>query len=370
MRWAASTALTALLTLSSPVALAQPAADRGDHGGWRELLDPERRQGLHYRQAGLIRLVQGLHRDAVALDSPPWVLLDQALLRFERARRRIPDDPELAYYTAYALTAYESPAPDGGTERRTDEAVEAWQRVRELDPTFFPDRVALELASLHMRRLEFAEARAEFEIALRSAVPPTVDLLNRFFLAAPTEVALAGMFGPASLPTLHGNLAEAAMLTGDLDAAVEHYRAARAGADNSVTRSLAQWGLAVALDRSGAHEDAVGAARRAVREDPLSALPMYQNAVDDYGNFAVLHIEGVFFEPRWEIRAYEALGHEALGHPEDGPADPDELRRALVSWRYFLAEGGVASRYAPMVRRNIERLERELGDAAQASGSR
>ncbi len=350
----------------STTAPAQLDADRTGRGAWREIVDPERRLGVAYRQDGLLRLVRAITGEDAALGgADTWVLLDQALIRFDRARRRLPDDPELAFYTAYALGMYERRMPDGSTDRRVDEAVDAWHRVREIDPAFFPDRVALELAQLHMRRGEFAVARAAIESALSTAVPATVDLLDRFFIAAAFERALALMFGPVDSASVHGNLAEAAMLTGDLPAAVEHYRASAADAQGPLTRVLAWWGLAVALERSGAHDDALRAASQAIREDPLSASPDHRDLVDAHGPLAVLHLPFVFFEPRWEIHAYEALGHEAMGRAESGAAHPEEeLRRALVSWRLFLADGGVASRYAPIARRGIERLEAETSHVA------
>lgn len=350
-------AIAILSWLVASVAAAQLDVDRAE-GGWRELVDPSRRLGLSYRQDGLYRLVRAMGTDDPGLgDAPPWVLLDQALLRFERARRSLPDDVELAYYTASALTLYEHRMPDGSVERRVDEALDAWHRVRQLDPSFFPDRVASSLASLHMQRHEFAEARAEYEAALGATVPETVDLLGRFYLPAQVELRLAQLFTSLDAASVHGNLAEAAMLTGDVPAAIEHYRAAIAQSQAPLTRALAEWGLAVALDRAGEHGEAVAVARRAIRDDPVSGDPRYQAVVDEHRELAVLHIE--FFEPRWEIHAYEALGHEALARPDDGPGNAEELRLALRSWRLFLADGGVASRYAPIARQHIAELERE-----------
>ncbi len=334
------------------------STERDASGGWREVFEPERRLGRLYVREGLARLIQAMGREEPELgDAPPWLLLDQALMRFERARRYLPNDPELAYYTACALTRYERPARNGGTEDRIEEALDAWRRVREIDPNLFPDRVASELAVLHMRRHEFSEARAEYEAALRHAVPATVDLFHRFFIPAATESRLAILFASVDPANVHSNLAEAAMLMGDLPGAITNYRAAMNDAQDPLTRSLSQWGLAIALERSGAHEEAVRQAQRALRDDPVQGHPDFAEILRAHGVFAVLHLPFVFFEPRYEVHAYEALGSEALARGEEGQADdPELLARALRSWRLFLAEGGAGSRYAPGARASIDRL--------------
>lgn len=355
-----------MLALALLAALgATPARAQAPNGGWPEVFDPERRLGLRYKQEGLYRLIQGMDGrtlDPQLGDPPAHLLLDQALIRFDRARRRLPADAELAFYTAMALTRYERPAPDGGQEHRVAEAIDAWERVREIDPSFHPDRVAYELASLHMRRQEFPEARAEYEMALRHAVPPTVELMNRFYLASPVEERLALLFRPITPGAVYGNLAEAAMLTGDLGSAIRYYRGAADDSAEPVTRCLALWGLALASERSGAHTDALAFAARAMREDPVAAVMVadWQRVAMVHGPFAVLHLDFVFFEPRHEIHAYEALGHEARARPADGAVDVTQLRAALQSWRFFLAEGGSASRWAASARARVAELEREI----------
>lgn len=333
-----------------------------DGGGWAEVFDAERRMGLLYRRHGLARLLQAMGTQRPYLgDGPRWMLLEQALVRFERARRRIGEDPELAYYTAYALTRWQRPGRDGGLELRVDEAIDAWHRLRELAPDYMPDRVAYELALLHMRRHEFARARAEYEAALRHAIPPTVQIANRFYLANQSEISLAELFIPLDPAQLHGNMAEVTMLAGDLPAAAHHYRVALDRAIGPYTRTLAHFGLSLALSRMDDHEGALETAGQAIREDPAGADPDAQRLHRAHGPLAVLHLESVFFEPPWELHAYEAIGHEAWAR-EPGVDRTEHLRSALRSWRLFLTEGGITSRYAAHARAHAARLEGLLHD--------
>lgn len=355
VRWLASLVIVASLSVA-------PRAD----AQWGSYLHPERAQGERYLRQGLTRLVTASGRlDAATGDPARYVLLEQALLRFERARITLGDDPELAYYTAAALTAWERPARTGGTEHRTDEAIAAWQRLRATAPFMMPSRVAAELALLHMRRQEFDIARAEYERALEAAVPPAVRLMGRFYLPADSERALASLYGTTSLATLHANLGEVSMLAGDVTAAVESYESALRHADAPVARTLALWGLALASDRSGDHEAALRHAARALREDPIpSDDPRFRDLHERHGRFSVLHLGGVFFEPAYEIHAYEALGHEAAAAGvEDGAR---QRAAALRSWRLFLAEGGTSSRFVARAREHVERLEAAGVEASPA----
>ena len=347
-------ALTAALTLTS----ATPAAAQGSgESGWAEIFSPERRRGRRMTQLGLRKLTHAMGRLRPELgDEPRWLVLEEALLRFERARRYLPDEPALAFYTAYALTRWERGTVEGGTEYRAEEAIAAWHRLRELAPGFMPERVAYELAMLHMRRQEFHEARDAYRAALANTAIEPVELFHRFYIPAPTEESLGLLYGPLALDNIEANLAEVLMLTGEVREAIGYYRSAHDATSSPYSRTLAQWGLALAHDRAGDHAEALRWAARAMREDPIAADPRFGAAVARHGSFAILHIEGVYFEPRYEIHAYEALGHEARATVSID-ADPSHLPDALRSWRLFLTEGGVASRFATLARAHIDRLE-------------
>lgn len=339
---------------------AQDTRARHREGGWHDLFDAEHRLGNLYLRHGLAKLMGAMDRrvEPELGDPPRWLLIDQALVRFERARRHIPNDPELAYLTAYALTRWERPLGGGAMERRDEEGLDAWLEVRRLAPRYMPGRVAYELAMLYMRRHEFERARHEYEIALSLAPDRAVQLQDRFYIPAPTERRLAMVYAELSRANVHGNLAEVTMLCGEVTESVRHYRLAIQRADDPVTRSLAQWGLATALDRVGRREEALRTAATALRGDPIPPdHPDFIQLHRQHGPMTVLHIAGVFFEPAYEVHAYEALGYEAMRNmtsPYLGSEVATE--RALRSWRTYLTEGGASSRFAEIARQHIERL--------------
>jgi tetratricopeptide (TPR) repeat protein len=105
------------------------------------------------------------------------------------------------------------------------------------------------------------------------------------------------------------NQAEAYMLLGDLLRSVEGYREAlKLAADNV----LARWGLAVALDRSGDSDAALGEAQLAIQSDPLGAS---------------LSHPSVFFIPDYDRFWYVALGWMARASQRTDRA------QAAVAWK-------------------------------------
>lgn len=371
-------ALTLGLLLTSAPALAQePAASRSRravHGDWANLLTPPRddvtrRDAQRFVRQGLFYLLTALGPPSV-LDDAPSVQLDRALVRFERAQRLLPDDVDLAYYTAVALDRWERPARDGGMERRVEESLAAWHRVRELDPEYAPARVAFALALLHARRQELEEATAEYEIALATDVPESAIFMGRTYLPNPMEVRLANLYFSLEPATVHNNLAENLMLLGDLDGAIAHYQRALSGAHGTMSRALTTWGLALAQHRAGEPEAGLSAAREAITLDPVAGDPELTALQERWGALAVLHHPEVFFEPVYELHAYQAVGYEAYASAHERWRRAG-LESALTSWRRFLAEGGVASRFAAHARAQITRLEAELAhtDGAGAAAS-
>jgi len=374
-------ALLLLVAAAPTSASAQPPQTRAISGPWADSLVPGHRTARRHVRQGLAFLLQALQGHQLEFEDRPYLNIERALLRFERARAVMPDDVDLAYYTAVALTNYEAPATEGGIRRRVHEAIDAWERVRALDAEHLPAQVAFHLASLHARRAgEAARERdaagqrralervtAEYQRALDRDVPEATFLMGRSYNPTRSEVELAEMYMSIPRSTVHGNLAENLMLVGRLEESITHYRQGLELSRSSFGRALMQWGLGLALHRAGDAQGGLTAALEAVQSDPLATDPEVHALQRRWGAFTVLHHPGVFFEPAYEIHAYHAVGYEGFAaHP--GVDAPIALRRALTSWRRFLAEGGTASRYAEHARAQVERLEARLADADEADG--
>ena len=363
--------LALLLAVAPTTAHAQPSDEPDEpaetvepmRGPWADTLTPGRRDARRLVRLGLVSLLLGLGERQFEFDDPPSVHLERALVRFERARVVLPDDPDLAYYTAYALSRWERPGRDGGTEYRSADALAAWQRVREIDPDYMPARVASSLAMLHARRLEHENAAAEYESALATAIPEAVVLMGRSYPPTMFERELLYMFASVSPANLHGNLAENRMLLGDLPGAIEHYRRAQALVSTPLSRALMDWGLALALNRADQPAESLAAAARAIEADPAAGVPGLERLQHRWGAFAPLHHPEVFFEPTYELHAYHAVGYEAFADRPEVSART-ALGAALTSWRRFLAEGGTSSRYAAHARAQVEALEIRIAGLA------
>ncbi len=366
-------ALICVLMAAPTAALGQPRAPAAPSltGAWADTLDPNRRDARRLVRQGLFLLLSALHQRSgrgSAFDDPPHRLLDRALLRLTRAQLALPDDPDLAFYIAQALSSWERPGRDGGTELRVEDAVAAWQRLRALDPDYMPARVALALASLHFRRLELEQAAAEYEIALDRAIPEAVVLMGRTYMPSPLEIRLLGLYQEVDPPMIHANLAENRMLLGQLDEAARDYRIAIESARDPISSTLARWGLALTLHRADDHEASLAAASDAIDADPLAGVPERNHLQRRWGAFAALHDANVFFEPAYEIHAYHAVGYEAFAQ-RPGVDAHAAVRNALTSWRRFLAEGGTTSRFGPHARAQVRRLEATLEALPDATGS-
>lgn len=143
-------------------------------------------------------------------------------------------------------------------------------------------------------------------------------------------------------PTL--NLAETEMHLGNMKEAVALYNetlrlSAHVGA--SYTNALGEWGLAVALDRSGEKSSAERAAKRALE---ISFSIHRENILND---------PGVYFYPDYEVHYYEGLGAVTLARGSTSAHD------AVIYW-------GLAERKFELYVRGAERTnpkDRFLGVA-------
>lgn len=339
--------------------------------GWDDYLAPDAIRGERLFARAMEHVACALRADECALDVDallgPEVEWEQALVRLDRARRYLPGDPDVLFFRAIALARWERDG-GGGIERRVPEAIAAFEELRALHPAVSPSFVAFELAILRTRQRDYAGAAAEYEAAAAAEMlPPVVPAIFPTSGARtfnPSFYAVGLQFVPIPIQQTLGNWAEVTMLSGDADRAIELYeRAVEAEGSNWPNGALARFGLALALDRSGAHDAALAATTEALdveapRESPDDLHLATRALVSRWGSFAPLHAEGVFFEPECEIRAYEALGHEALAAQASGVEGRHaRLESALRSWRAFLTEGGRDGLWATRAEENVRRLE-------------
>jgi tetratricopeptide (TPR) repeat protein len=140
-----------------------------------------------------------------------------------------------------------------------------------------------------------------------------------------------GLTGTRGDEQLLGNLAETYMMLARLDDAIRTYlQAAAAGA----ARVSTMYGLAVALDRDGAGDQAL----RRIREQGTSGFEDFQK---DF-------IRGsIFYVPRGEENYYFALSNEAFGN----------YGAALGFWNRYIASGAHPE-FQARAKEHIERLKK------------
>lgn len=157
------------------------------------------------------------------------------------------------------------------------------------------------------------------------------------------------------------NLAETMMHIGDLTAAIEGYRevvrlSGRVPAAESAP--LAEWGLAVALDRSG---DSIGAEREARLAVELE---------HSIGHDRLLHDEHiVFFSPAYEIHWYDGLGAAAVARvATSARVRAAWWREAAKSYEEFIRAGERTNdRWLPIAKARLAQAKAERDRAAKAA---
>jgi tetratricopeptide (TPR) repeat protein len=358
-------ALAVLASLAAPIpgyaqSIEGGAARAGDPS-WGDYFEPRRRVARRILRQGLNHLLVARRGDGI-LGPSDDVHLEQALSRFARAHTVLGNDPDLLFLRAMALSEWVVDRDgDGEEERRTEEAIAAFEELREAHPDHHAELVAWHLALLHARTAERDASIVEYRRAIAAWLPRVAPL---HYIPTPAEDELELLYHPPGLGSLYLNLAEMRMLTGDLAGAVADYRRAHdISPDDPITSVLSLWGLAVALERSGEHREAIAAAQRAIAADPTAAIPRIRFDHSLYGPMAILHSPRIaFFEPRHELHAYDAIGWEALARQATIPESrQDLLRRARQSWNLFLTDGGNAERFADHARRAAARLDAEIG---------
>ncbi len=254
--------------------------------------------------------------------------IDKAALAYEAASRARPDAAEPHLRAAAALNAFylecdpaEAPLcdaqPDPAIAERVIAHWDAFTRLAPLDPRG-TDEILLNRALLHTKLAtheHLVAAAADYE-----------EVLARMRDNARTDAVFTTR-GRRGL--VLGNLAETYMMLGDLDRAIETYRASLL-VDPDTSR---MFGLAVALDR----DEQRGEAFRMLRLQGGDALEVLIRDINSHR---------VFFVPDGEAEYYLALGAEWAGDPVG----------AIERYEAFL-RSGAHPRYAPRARAHIARLK-------------
>jgi tetratricopeptide (TPR) repeat protein len=245
-------------------------------------------------------------------------LAEQAQGLCEQAVREHPKEAAPHIVLARVLTTADPQHPELCRVKHCERAVAELREARKLDNNGAEaQRIAAELGLVLSRLGAYEEALAEYDRAIK-----LVDPERR-----------PSVFDDYGRSVLYGNSAETLMALGRLDDAIARYRRAESLSSPGETEwELAQWGLAVALDRDQQIEKARESVQRALDFDPTMSH---------------LSEEFVFFEPAGDKHYYEALGHQVAG----------DYELALASWRAFIADSPT-SPYLPRARAHIAELKR------------
>jgi tetratricopeptide (TPR) repeat protein len=301
---------------------------RADESFWGELADPRLREFEAHLQAGRDIVLSADEEDFGRL-----VDLQAALTHFDRAIALRPEDPRGHYLRGRALVR---------GKVRIDEAIESLHRARRLDPAgdieedvSFELGIALTIAGERSGARALEEALAWYEKNLTLAVVPSAR-----------SVTLS-------------NSAEILMRLGRLSEAIDRYEAALAeiridDPGGAMSRTLAHYGMAVALDRDDQRTRALEVMRQGWGEDPNRADPhrVCGTLSEPERNF-------VFFVPEHDIFYYVGLQLEARAAAEtDADIRRSLLEAAASSWREFLASGGAAGPWARQAREHAAQIDR------------
>jgi tetratricopeptide (TPR) repeat protein len=154
---------------------------------------------------------------------------------------------------------------------------------------------------------------------------------------------------PMSRSVLLANQAEAFMARGELGHAIRGYREALALLPNvavPVRGVTTIWGLAVALDRSGDHRQALDHITVARSYDP---------------NDQRLRDDGWFFMPPYDAHWYAALGFWSQARAASSPSlRAQALQRSIESWRAYISAAPATDPWLAIAERRLEQSEREL----------
>jgi tetratricopeptide (TPR) repeat protein len=188
------------------------------------------------------------------------------------------------------------------------------------------------------------------------------------------------------------NQAEAYMRNGEVDVAVsqfrEVYRLAGTMTSGNELGVLAQWDLAVALDRSGDVRGAISAARAAVHMDArclavstMHTVKIYATCKDADIAFVLVpsglfpvseENDSVYFVPKYERSWYLALGREALALDGDKPREiAENWKRAeteMMTYMSAAAQHG-GDKWVDLARKRLDDIRKHRVEADKRAGA-
>jgi tetratricopeptide (TPR) repeat protein len=249
-----------------------------------EPLPPGNDQRMHYYEAAKERAVE-------------------AQEHIKELLAKTPNDPDLHWLAGVAAMAIsDGPGPSHSPRKAVEEAIAEMEKSRQLAPHGAHARgIADALGILYSKLDQHDRALAEYDraIQLRLAEGDATD-------------------GDTVAANLYGNSAEALMGLGRLGESIARYRrAAELSVNEPRTRSLAFFGLGVALDRDEQLEKSRDAIRQALVTDPTSL-----DSVD------------VFFMPEGDKFYYVALGFLVRDNPAAAALAFHEFLARLPNSRY------------------------------------
>ena len=164
---------------------------------------------------------------------------------------------------------------------------------------------------------------------------------------------------PAARSTMMANQAEAFMVMGRIDEAIDGYRASieTLGIADQRTSFLASpttyWSFGVALDRAGDLEGALREIERARAFDPRDKM---------------ISGENWFFVPAYDEAYYAALGHWLTAR-RTGDLDlrVASLEYCVLAWRRYLAQAPDSDPWVPIARRRLGQAQSEFTKAQKTA---
>lgn len=205
--------------------------------------------------------------------------------------------------------------------------------------------VLLRAIELYPTSPRLAVAWATVGIAAKRTSDPALELWSY-------GRALESAWDPAHRAELYLRRGHAHMRASDLPSAIADLQIAWRESATPVGRALAQWALAVALDRS---------------HDLPAALPHARDAaaarMGPAGTLTALEVDGVDLDPPYEVHYYRALPYLA---DAEGQSDVANLVGSLeAAQALFLAYAKAAAsndRWVPRAREHVDNLRRRLSE--------